>query len=107
MKVLDVEGDVTAADVGTERTVAATVRIGRLSTDDISVQLAHGPVGATGELVQPELVRMEPDHCEEGTCTYRGSFNTDAAGLYGFAVRVVPAHPDLTNEMDLGLVAWA
>jgi glycogen phosphorylase len=107
VRVLDVEGEVTAAGVGEERTVAATVRVGQVSTDDISVQLAHGPVGANGELVDPVLIRMQDDYCEEGTCTYRGSFITERAGLYGFAVRVVPTHPDLVNELDLGLVAWA
>ena len=105
--VVDVEGDVTAADVGVDREVAATVRLGELSTDDIAVQLAHGRVGANNELVDPEITHMTADHRVEETCVYRGRFTTDAAGLYGFTVRVLPSHPDLTNEMDLGLVTWA
>jgi glycogen phosphorylase len=107
VRVIDVEGDVTAADVGAQRLVGATIRLGRLSTDDVSVQLAHGRVGANHELLEPEVVEMTADFCEEGTCTYRGGFTTDEAGLYGFAVRVVPRHPDLTNGMDLGVVTWA
>ncbi|HWC14726.1 MAG TPA: alpha-glucan family phosphorylase [Actinomycetota bacterium] len=108
VRVIDVEGDVTAADVGATREVAATIRVGTtLSTDDIAVQLAHGRVGANNELIDPELVEMTPDHCTEGTCTYRGSFATEEAGLYGYAVRVVPRHPDVTNGMDLGVVTWA
>ncbi|HEY7873983.1 MAG TPA: alpha-glucan family phosphorylase [Actinomycetota bacterium] len=105
--VVDVEGDVTAADVGVDRDIAATIRLGQLSTDDIAVQLAHGRVGANNELVDPEVIQMKADRCEEQTCVYRGSFTTDAAGLYGFTVRVIPSHPDLTNQMDLGLVTWA
>jgi starch phosphorylase len=50
---------------------------------------------------------MTADECTDGTCTFHGSFATDEAGLYGFAVRVVPRHPDLTNGMDLGVVTWA
>lgn len=107
IRVIDVDGDVTAADVGTKREVGATVRVGRLTTDDVSVQLAHGRVGANNELIAPQIVEMTVDHCEEETCTFRGSFATDEAGLYGFAVRVVPRHPDLTNGMDLGVVTWA
>lgn len=107
VRVIDVEGDVRAADIGEGREVMATIRLGRLGTDDIAVQLAHGRVGANGELVEPSLVEMAADHCSEGTCSYRGSFVTDSPGLYGFSVRVVPSHEDLTNQMDLGLLAWA
>ncbi len=107
VRVIDVEGDVRAADVGESRDVTATIRLGRLGTEDIAVQLAHGRVGANGELVEPGLVNMQPDHCTDGTCSYRGSFTTDSPGLYGFSVRVVPSHEDLTNEMDMGLLVWA
>ncbi len=104
---LDVEGDVTAADVGEVRQVSATIRLGRLGTEDIAVQLAHGRVGANGELIDPGLLEMQPEHCDNGTCSYRGSFTSESPGLYGFSVRAVPSHDDLTNEMDLGLVVWA
>ncbi|MFP5353439.1 MAG: alpha-glucan family phosphorylase [Actinomycetota bacterium] len=107
VRVIDVEGDVQAADLGETRQITATVRLGRLQTEDIAVQLAHGSVGANGELVEPALVEMKPDHCTEGTCSYRGEFTSGSPGLYGFAVRVVPSHQDLSNEMDMGLVVWA
>ncbi|MDQ4059458.1 MAG: alpha-glucan family phosphorylase, partial [Actinomycetota bacterium] len=45
VKVLDVEGDITAADVGDERSVDSVVGLGELDTSDVMVQLAHGPVG--------------------------------------------------------------
>jgi glycogen phosphorylase len=105
--VLDVEGELLAADVGEERTVRATVRIGRLAIDDVAVQLAHGRVGASGELLDPDFVAMKTEECNEGVCLFSGTFTTVSAGLYGFAVRVVPSHPDLTMPMEMGLVAWA
>ncbi|MPZ69873.1 MAG: alpha-glucan family phosphorylase [Actinobacteria bacterium] len=105
--VIDVEGDVLAADVGEERSVRATVRIGELDTEDVSVQLAHGRVGANGELLDPEIVPMAATECTNGTCNYNAKFTAASAGLYGFAVRVIPTHPDLVTDMDLGLVAWA
>ncbi|MFP5298792.1 MAG: alpha-glucan family phosphorylase, partial [Actinomycetota bacterium] len=107
VKVLNVDGEVSAADVGEDRTVTATVQVGDLSTDDIAVQLAHGPVGANGEILEATIVQMKPEHCEDGTCSYSGSFTASTAGLYGYAVRVVPSHEDLPNPMDLGLTAWA
>jgi glycogen phosphorylase len=107
VRVIDVEGDMRAADLGESRDVTATIRLGRLDTKDISVQLAHGRVGANGELVEPDVIEMTADHCADGTCSYRGTFASRSPGLYGFSVRVVPSHPDQTNQMDLGLVVWA
>jgi glycogen phosphorylase len=104
--VLEVEGDVLAADVGEERSVGARVRLGRLDTVDVAVQLAHGRVGASGELIDPALVAMSVGDCVDGVCGYTGSFTARAAGLYGFAVRVLPAHEDLITPMEMGLVAW-
>jgi starch phosphorylase len=105
--VLDVGGDVTPGDVGEERKVSATVRLGRLAAEDVSVQLAHGNVGARGELEEAHFIEMQPEAYEDGACTYHGSFVTAAPGLYGFTVRVLPTHPDLIDRQDLGLVEWS
>jgi starch phosphorylase len=107
VRVIDVEGEVLAANVGERRNMAATVHIGRLATEDVLVQLAHGRVGPSGELMDPDLVEMKSGECSGGTCRYSGSFVAEGAGLYGFAVRVVPSHPDLVNPMEMGYVAWA
>ncbi|MEA2487639.1 MAG: glycogen phosphorylase, partial [Actinomycetota bacterium] len=107
IQIVDVEGDVRAAEVEERRSVSATVRVGRLDPDDISVQLAHGLVGANNELMDPTVDEMKADACSDGTCTYRGEFSCEGAGLYGFAVRVVPQHVDLADQMNMGLVTWA
>ncbi|MGH2817148.1 MAG: alpha-glucan family phosphorylase [Actinomycetota bacterium] len=107
LRIFEVEGDVRPADVGEKREVTATVKLGSLSTNDIAVQLAHGRVGANGELTEPAFIRMQTGECEDGVCSYHGQFSTESPGLYGFAVRVVPANPDVTNEMDLGLLTLA
>jgi starch phosphorylase len=107
VSVVDVEGDVTAASVGVERPVVARVRMGQLQPEDLCVQLAHGLVGGSGSLQAPQVLEMELTGRDEGVFTYRGVFRTSAAGLYGYAVRVLPNHPDLTSPMELGLVTWA
>jgi starch phosphorylase len=107
VKILDVEGDVTAADVGNERTVSSVVSLGELETSDVMVQLAHGPVGPSGEMTEPRIVAMESDSLKGGVANYSGTFTAERAGLYGFAVRVIPAHEDLPNPMDVGLITWA
>ncbi|MGH2729784.1 MAG: DUF3417 domain-containing protein, partial [Actinomycetota bacterium] len=107
VKVIDVEGDGQAAEVGDERKVTAKVQLGRLDPNDVNVQLAHGQVGPNGELEELSFVDMETAGAEGEVHTYSGAFAAGTSGLYGFAVRVVPAHPDLCCEMDMGLVAWA
>ncbi|MFN2388185.1 MAG: alpha-glucan family phosphorylase, partial [Actinomycetota bacterium] len=101
VRIVEVEGEVLAAEVGEERAVTATVVLGRLSTEDVCVQLAHGSVGANGELQDPAVRDMTAASVVDGSCTYRGTFTSESPGLYGFAVRVVPSHPDLTNALDL------
>jgi glycogen phosphorylase len=43
----------------------------------------------------------------EGSYRYAGSFVCERAGRYGFTVRVVPSHTDLTTFAELGCVTWA
>jgi starch phosphorylase len=107
VKVFEVEGNTGPSDVGEQREVSVTVGLGRLSTDDIAVQLAHGRVGGNGELVDASIVELEPAEVKDGTCSYRGAFSTESPGLYGYAVRVLPSHRDLTSPTDMGLLAWA
>ena len=55
----------------------------------------------------PSVVEMQPGPLEDGVCTYTGRFSTNAPGLYGFTVRVLPSNADLSDHMDLGVVRWA
>ena len=93
--------------MGDQRTVAAVVGLGELDTSDVTVQLAHGRVGPSGELVDVQIAAMEPDWLRDGVAGYSGHFVSDLAGLYGFSLRVIPAHEDLPNAMDVGLITWA
>ena len=50
------------------------------------------------------LVGLADNH---GHYRYEGPLELDRAGRYGFTVRVVPHHTDLTAWSELGRVAWA
>ncbi len=93
--------------VGTELPVAATVHVGDLKPENISLQLFYGPLEADGRLqrvrsVPMKLVRSNSD----GTHRFIGAIPCQATGRHGFAVRVVPAHPDLGDPLDTGLILW-
>ena len=115
VKVVDVESpDSTAGrvDLGGEREVTVEVYLGSLTTDDVAVELLHGPVVAGDELTDTRIVRLVladgPGSAGEGgSIRYWGRFVCDEAGRHGYTVRIVPAHPDLAVPVELGCIAWA
>ena len=83
------------------------------TTDDVAVELLHGPVAAGDELTATEVVRMEligPAGREPEGRRQRvrlpGQFSCDQAGRHGYTVRVVP--PTRSGRpVEMGCVTWA
>jgi len=71
-----------------------------------------GPVpaggGHAGEQSRPPSASTSPSpRAASGPrVRYHAAFDCVRPGRYGFAVRVLPTHPDLAHPMELGLVAW-
>jgi starch phosphorylase len=108
VRIADVEADAAVVEVGDERRVSAVVELGSLSPDDIAVELIHGPVGANDELLETETITLELVGPTGDTVhRFMGSFCSSTTGRHGFALRVVPAHADLSSAAEMGAVAWA
>ncbi|HWG73250.1 MAG TPA: alpha-glucan family phosphorylase [Acidimicrobiales bacterium] len=113
VRLMEVDGDAAAVtDLGDVRGVTVEVDLATLSSDDVAVELLHGPVVAGDEMATTEIVGLElagPAGGGEGGSRYlyRGSFACEQAGRHGFTVRVVPAHPDQTTGVETGCVAWS
>jgi len=108
VKVTSVDADGGPAHLGDQRAVAVSVDLGRLTLDDVMVEVLHGPVGPADEIIHPAILALEhgePDG--DGRVRYEGSFTCSSAGRHGFTVRVVPRHEDLSSSVELGLTAWA
>ncbi len=104
VQITSVDGDTGPAHEGDDRTASATVQLDGLAPSDVVVQLLHGSTDQTGEFVgRPTAISMRHDDGDRYTCTYR----VDAAGPYGFTVRVLPTHSALISEVELGKAAWA
>jgi len=98
-----VEGDGAPAAVGDERTVAATVTLADLSVTDVTVELVHGPVGPSGDIVEVTTTPMAGHgQGDRGRYRFEASFACARASRYGWSVRVVPAHPDLLTYTEVG-----
>jgi starch phosphorylase len=115
VRIEALSGATEVTDVGTGHEVWAEVSLGSLSEDDVQVQLLHGPVGESGELVEPEIEAMARaavggdghEGSDGGRRRYAARFTPVRAGRYGYTARVVPAHPDLATPVELGLIVWA
>jgi starch phosphorylase len=111
VRVVTVDSEATPADLGAKRRVDAVVVLGSLDEGDVTVELAHGPVGADGELAGASVAPMAPvgaASAEDGAALrYTATFACEQPGRYGFTVRVVPSHEDLASGSEMGLAAWA
>jgi glycogen phosphorylase len=95
-------------DLGAERCVEAFVDLDSLTTDDVAVELVHGPLGVDGEMASSSVL-MEPvgPGDRPGRYRYTARFTCERAGDYAYTARVVPTHPELIHPAETGLVAWA
>jgi starch phosphorylase len=108
VRVEAVKTDAAVAELGAEQTVGASVTLGSLTVEDVAVQLLHGPVGPNDEISALSMAEMTMATSDgDGRYRYTGRFACEKAGRYGYAVRVVPAHPDLATQAEMGCVAWA
>ncbi len=94
--------------VGSELKVNALIKLGRLTIEDVSVELYHGPLDARGNIIDGAVIKMEHksasgNNNEHWFC---GFTPCDTSGRRGVAVRVVPKHPDILNPYEFGLILW-
>jgi len=94
--------------VGKEVRVEATLNLGKLSPDDISVELYYGPLDQDGQLNEGQSVPMQRIQQDDGASVkYAVDMPCARSGRAGYTVRVLPQHEMLANPFDLGLIRWA
>jgi starch phosphorylase len=106
----DVDVDEDVGDLGTTKTVTATVSLGHLDPSEVEVQLVVGHVGQSGELEGATATAMTADSSTEGLADdhrrYSGTAELAQAGRMGVTVRVVPTHRLVSTPVEFGRVAW-
>jgi starch phosphorylase len=93
--------------VGKEFRVRASVALGPLRPEDVAVQIYAGPLGAEGTLHNASSEPMKVEGADGVVHRFTAMVTCRASGRHGFAVRVLPNHPDLVHPFDEGLIAWA
>jgi glycogen phosphorylase len=95
--------------VGAKLSVRVLLKLGRISPDDVSVELYHGTVDAWGEIDQGSALKMDcegPSQQQGDEYWFKILMPCRTSGRQGIAVRVLPSHPDMVNPQELGLILW-
>jgi starch phosphorylase len=95
-------------EVGSQLEVTARVKLGRLSPDDVAVEIYHGRVDSTGNIENGQVENMTWQQNVEtnGVSCFVGAIPCGISGRHGFALRVMPRHADLAEPYEPGLILW-
>jgi starch phosphorylase len=94
--------------LGSELTLTATVQLAGLRPDEVVVQAVLGRVDGSDALVDPVTVPMEhTGTADGGNELFSTTTPLPVAGPVGYTVRVLPHHPLLAGDNELGLVTLA
>ena len=94
--------------VGDALHVRAYVSLGSLAPSDVEVQVLHGRVTESDELVTLGVQGLEHEQTHEaGRHSFGGDVTLESSGPFGYTVRIVPRHAGLASIAELGLVANA
>jgi starch phosphorylase len=110
VRVLDIAApDGDQLPVGCDLKVKAKVQLGRLSPDDVCVELYQGRVNEHMEIADAQAIRMgyTGESAGSGVFEFAGAIPCRSSGQHGFAVRVIPSHSDLANPFEMGLITWS
>jgi starch phosphorylase len=93
--------------VGDKVQVEALLDIPEIDPKDLAVQLYSGTITSAGEIDQPQVLTMQHSRqMAPNRHLFTGTLECLTSGRQGFALRVVPGHPDLATPFEPGLIIW-
>jgi starch phosphorylase len=104
---VDASGLPDTPEVGAPMTVRASVDLAGLAPEDVLVQAVVGRVGDTDDLAETVTAAMQHVATEGRVERFESVVKLPHAGLTGYTVRVLPAHPLLASSAELGKVVLA
>ena len=94
--------------VGSSLKVQARVHLGDLSTNDVEVQIYHGPLDSHWNIQNIHTLPMKVVREDSvKNWIYEGEISCISSGQHGYKIRVLPRHQDLGNPFEPGLIHWA
>ncbi len=94
--------------VGHEVPVEAYVRLGAIDPSQVSVEIYYGPLDARGLIIKGTSIALkcEGPEGDQHRYRYKGVLPCEYSGQCGYALRVVPHHPELVARYHVGLLRW-
>jgi starch phosphorylase len=109
VRVEHVEADDADLVPGGRLAIRASVALGGLSPDDVTVEVIYGPAGDSDEILSPVrrplALDLDGRPAPDGALRYVGEAELGEPGPFGYTVRALPNHPLLSNPAELGLVS--
>lgn len=109
IKIVRVEDDSPIdLKIGDSLRVQAEIVLGELQPSDVRVEFYHGRVDQYDQIVDGRAMAMT--HAEPnggGSYIFSGVVPCERSGQYGYAIRILPRHPDLSNVFAMHLIRWA
>jgi starch phosphorylase len=89
--------------------ITVYIELGRLSPDDVTVQLYHGPISNQTKMIEEALcTEMNAGAKEEsGGYKFHVKIQCNDTGLQGHTVRILPKHDALVHPFRQGYLKWA
>jgi starch phosphorylase len=107
VQVEHVEADDADLVPGGRLAIRASVALGGLSPDDVTVEVIYGPAGDSDEIIDPvrRPLALDGRTAPDGVARYVGEAELGEPGPFGYTVRALPCHPLLSSPAELGLVS--
>lgn len=87
--------------------VRAVVHLGKLTPQDVTVEVYFGPLDRDREITSAASAAMTVDEKQAGgKVRFQGTIPCERSGRIGYSVRVRPSHPDAPNLMATNLMTW-
>jgi starch phosphorylase len=101
-------GDPEPFKIGADVPVKATVRLGSLKPEDVTVEMYVGRLDEYRRFREGEIVTMSLEQeLGDGRYLFIGQYHCNMVGHRGIGVRVIPFHPDFATKHEMGMILWA
>jgi starch phosphorylase len=109
LRIIEVDAPpLSAQPMGSTLPVKAKLQLGDIPADEILVEVYHGLLDSSGEIVNGETATLFAGEAGgDGTMTFSGDIACRRAGRRGFTVRAVPRKDGYPlDRFETGLVSW-
>jgi alpha-glucan phosphorylase-like protein len=100
------DGITNVLKIGEVYPARVVVDIKTLKPEDLSVEMVITENGESSAPILIECLSFAVEKVEGSLITYKLDLNLMNAGAFGYAIRVVPNHPELPHRQDFRFLKW-